>query len=809
MIFSSKFYKMPILLISIYMSNICVADIPSFPLMSNLKNSSEYFVGREEFLKKMHEFLFDKSNNYSLVVSGSAGVGKTQVITRYAELHKTSYDIIWWFDFNKDLGEQYKNFAMKWNKAINKYYKDVSEQNFLHINTESTSNAHIQDEVHDRLRNTKLNWLIILDNSKDSIITLRNMPKHDHKGYGHIIVSTQNSAHHPNVMHLDKLSREESVELLLRITGENDSKNANLLADTLKDYPLAVSRAGSFIASYSTIDIEEYNRLFLTKRQELWDAENKLRLQRAEFDSYKSTVFTTLSVIINEMKKESLLAYELLAISAFLDNENIPENLLAQYVKIEHGPSFGDLEFKNALAVLMKYSLLNRNYLNKNQKPKLNEQVDQELLLSTHALIQFVMQDLLNEGEKKTYLHKAILATNHLLPNNIYSLTDTLTESFYLSSHIASLNKYATDFKVYNNDVMQLTLRALEYNLSSLGNNQDAEILISKVDEINKKLPDQENLLNLRFALMKSAFFGGKGNYPDSLKEALRAYEISKALPDTQPEEKLMIYNRLSRLYNVMGNNKEAFKYAELGREIVDSNKNLTGYREDFYRILVKIYVDDGDFIGALKYSETAATKLKPGQRSSLSDISAHLVNSDILIRLNKLKEAEQKLDLLAQVIAISLPKEHLYQANVIAYRSYVKAMLGKIKINQAIQEILSSQAMYKKLLKDEGYYKNRHTFMSHRFLGEVYEKQGNNIKAEQEYTTALKIITNIYEKSNAKTDDLSDFYTKLAKINVKLQRPEKALEIYRIHQQVFGQQHPRSLELMEYFADNKVNVGM
>lgn len=94
--------------------------------------------------------------------------------------------------------------------------------------------------------------------------------------------------------------------------------------------------------------------------------------------------------------------------------------------------------------------------------------------------------------------------------------------------------------------------------------------------------------------------------------------------------------------------------------------------------------------------------------------------------------------------------------------------------------------------------------------LAEIYEKKNNNLKAENEYSTGLKIITNIYDnRSDAKTDDLSYFYTKLAIISVKLQKLEEALKHLRTHRQIFCKKHPRSLQLMEYFGDNKVDVGM
>ena len=87
-----------------------------FPVMWNVQNSNEHFVGREQFLKDMHEFLFKKQD--FLVIAGSIGSGKAKIMKQYAELNKENYDIVWWFDVNKSLEEQYINFAKRWNKVI-------------------------------------------------------------------------------------------------------------------------------------------------------------------------------------------------------------------------------------------------------------------------------------------------------------------------------------------------------------------------------------------------------------------------------------------------------------------------------------------------------------------------------------------------------------------------------------------------------------------------------------------------------------------------------------------------------------------
>ena len=106
-------------------------------------------------------------------------------------------------------------------------------------------------------------------------------------------------------------------------------------------------------------------------------------------------------------------------------------------------------------------------------------------LFTTYEIMQLNMQDLLTLEEKQLYLNKTIIAADKFLSRNIYQLTSFLSEFSYFSTHIAKLIEHAVELKLYNNDVLQLSLRELEYNLSSLGNNQKAGELISRVEKIS------------------------------------------------------------------------------------------------------------------------------------------------------------------------------------------------------------------------------------------------------------------------------------------------------------------------------------
>lgn len=189
-------------------------------------------------------------------------------------------------------------------------------------------------------------------------------------------------------------------------------------------------------------------------------------------------------------------------------------------------------------------------------------------------------------------------------------------------------------------------------------------------------------------------------------------------------------------------------------------------------------------------------------------EISAHITYADALIRAGRYKDAAPILALLLKIAEKSLPSDHLYKANIIIFYSYVNAMLG-VDLKQATQDSLNAQAILKKLLHEKGYYKNRHVYMSYRFLGEIYKKQANYSKAKLAYAMSLAIVKNIHsDRDYAVIDDLSDLYSKLAIISVKLKQPIEAIEYFKLQTQVFDIKHPRSIRLMEYFVGNNVDLG-
>ncbi|WP_342278324.1 hypothetical protein [Candidatus Tisiphia endosymbiont of Myopa tessellatipennis] len=80
--------------------------------VSNLITPVSYFVNHEQQLKILDEYL-NKYRQASIV--GTSGIGKTQLIRMYAYENKNNYDLIWFFDCNLDINEQFVKLAKQLN----------------------------------------------------------------------------------------------------------------------------------------------------------------------------------------------------------------------------------------------------------------------------------------------------------------------------------------------------------------------------------------------------------------------------------------------------------------------------------------------------------------------------------------------------------------------------------------------------------------------------------------------------------------------------------------------------------------------
>ena len=455
-ILSGVCFFITIIVLCLILSNFSLADSKHkrlFPLIWNVSNSNEYFVGRQIILNQIGDNFKNKHNMSTL--AGSSGIGKTQVAKKYAELHKQDYDIIWWIDSDKSIDEQFKKFAVAWNSITTA--KEQKINTFIHA-------EEIIKQIKENLRTTKLNWLLIVDNALNTDKVNMYLPeKHNTRGYGHVLITSKNPFAWSNIMKLDKFTRDESIELIIKILGKKDKQEADYLAEALKDFPLALVQASTYIKSHPSVSIKEYTELFLTNRNKLWQAEKSSVTKHAAFDNYRFTVFTTFSLIADEIEKVSPESMQLLAFCSFLNNKNIPKTLIKQYLS-DIGVT-DKLKQEQIIAKLLEYSLLTMYESNESYQDKhLPEDftVNLKFQFTIHEITQLAIQDYLNDKQKNSHLEDSLKSMIRFLPDKVDLFIPLIEQTNFLLPHMQVLTANANNYSINNKDSLMLKIRELD-----------------------------------------------------------------------------------------------------------------------------------------------------------------------------------------------------------------------------------------------------------------------------------------------------------------------------------------------------------
>lgn len=252
--------------------------------ISNLILPVSYFVNHTSSINHLESNLV-KYREAS--IAGYSGIGKTQIARMYAWKKQDAYNIIWFFDSNLDIEQEYLKLA----KAINKHHNSS-------IITENT--AHAKKEVLDFLQ-TKKEWLLIFDNLHlGQNNKVKDIMKWEHNG--HVIFCSQDSAYLPHIIPSIKFKHSDAKELAKAIL-END-KFTNFLATQFVDYPILIVNGAQIINTYKGMTFDEYRKVILGSNDYI---RTNLEIAIKELPGSASDILITLALINNQKFSKKFL----------------------------------------------------------------------------------------------------------------------------------------------------------------------------------------------------------------------------------------------------------------------------------------------------------------------------------------------------------------------------------------------------------------------------------------------------------------------------------------------------------------------
>ncbi|MFJ2241289.1 FxSxx-COOH system tetratricopeptide repeat protein [Streptomyces sp. NPDC087859] len=212
----------------------------SLPRVRNLPARNAAFTGRDSLLVHLREALASGQRVAVQALHGRGGVGKTQLAIEYAYRFAGEYELAWWIAAEDPalVPDQLAALAARTGAAPAGTLPAAAVELLV-------------GELGERSR-----WLLVFDNAEDPNTLAPFLPG----GLGHVLITSRHPHWHAHAVPLDidTLSRAESVALLGAQGAVLADADADDIAATLDDLPLALAQAAALLTrGLSAADLKE------------------------------------------------------------------------------------------------------------------------------------------------------------------------------------------------------------------------------------------------------------------------------------------------------------------------------------------------------------------------------------------------------------------------------------------------------------------------------------------------------------------------------------------------------------------------
>lgn len=535
------------------------------------------FTGRHTQLQEIRE-LFGAAEDQTGTVAlhGLGGIGKTAIAIEYAHRYRAAYDVVWWIN------------------ATNRYH--VREQ-MAELGTEMGARG---VEVGERVRfarealrtgNPHRPCLVIFDGA-DSLNEIQpELPPSSR--HTHILVTSRdpNWQFHCDAVEIDVCLRQESVTYLRRMHPGLSAADADFLAQTTGDLPLALFHAVGWLRGGSSV--QRYARTVeQLMREEFDDPRARVTMPRAN-----RTIATTWAASFNALRDDDRSqATVLLYLLAYLAPIPVPVSLLRSVPSevLSQGEALllADDASVNEMLEKVKRNALARD----NNRPE---------FLEMHPMVQHYIRAILSGSPNEDKYRRA---AQHAL---VRAAPGDPTRPGNSRGYAALLPHFSHAGVAESSEpeVCELLLNAAQSQLEQ-GEYRACIDLVERAEPTWATNLDQANPFLLRLRRSKAIALRGLGFYEQQLKLDQEGWEVAKRAYGENSERALRAASGISAALTWLGRLTEAREWserfyagclAEFGPEKRDTLRAAFG-RANFLRLA-------GDFQEALKLDEATCAK--------------------------------------------------------------------------------------------------------------------------------------------------------------------------------------------------------
>lgn len=385
------------------------------------------FVGREGALvdmsQKLGSPLRPTTSPRIAVVLGMGGLGKTQFVLEYCRRAFTSqrFSAIFWADASTPtaLSHSFANISEFLPGGRKAFVDGAARTSFAKATLSAWSES----------------WLLVYDNF-DQPGMFRKTLLQDYfpvSTNGAIVIISRNAeaGRLGPTIQLGIMSKDEGLELLLQRSGlgmdpENALEGRNVV-QRLGCLPLAIDQAGAYIGArklglqHFMDHYNERREAVLKHTPELWEYKKRLG---GTMDDSSLSVFTTWEMSFQQVGIDDMQKYKkthFLTISAFLDNQNVSEDLFrVNFESSRYPPDWMDIFSTNSEWDKYKFEDVLVELLNLSLIQSLDHKNQDFCKFSLHPLVQDWLKLRRNDSSRQRFTKETIfMLTTYLSESRV------------------------------------------------------------------------------------------------------------------------------------------------------------------------------------------------------------------------------------------------------------------------------------------------------------------------------------------------------------------------------------------------------